>query len=59
MYRLMYKAKDKEEWSCIGSYTDLDIAVAEMEKLEAGILGAGGSFKIVREKEKAFADMEK
>ena len=44
MYRLMYK-KDGE-WLCIGSYTDIEMAIAEMDRLQNGVLG--GDFKIVR-----------
>ena len=45
MYRLMYK-KDGE-WACVGSYTDIEMAIEEMDRLHNGILG--GEFKIVRE----------
>jgi hypothetical protein len=47
MYRLMYKSKGK--WECIGSFTDIEMAIAEMDKLQSGFLGHGGEFKIVRE----------
>ncbi len=47
MYRLMYKTKG--EWQCMGTYTDIEIAIDEMERLERSVLGHGGEFKIVRE----------
>jgi hypothetical protein len=39
----------KYEWECIGTYTDIEIAIAEMDKLQSGFLGHGGEFKIARE----------
>lgn len=54
MYRLMYKNNKvveapKHQWECIGSFTDIEMAIAEMDKLEKSILGKGGEFKIIRE----------
>lgn len=49
MYKIMYKLHESNEWKCIGAYTDQIVAVNEMDKLEQGVLGKYGSFKMVRE----------
>lgn len=46
MYRIMYKTTNKD-WECLGSYTDIEMAIEEMDRLQNGVLG--GEFKIVRE----------
>lgn len=49
MYRIMYKKHESNDWQCIGAYADIETAIEEMDKLEHGILGDTGSFKIKRE----------
>ena len=49
MYRIMYKKHGETDWQCIGAYSDMETAIKEMDKLEHGILGDTGSFKIKRE----------
>lgn len=48
MYQIMYKPNDKDEYQCLGSSTDSELALEEMDKLEAGPLGEKGVFKMVR-----------
>ena len=48
MYQIMYKPNDKDEYQCLGSSTDSEHALEEMDKLEAGPLGEKGVFKLVR-----------
>lgn len=49
MYRIMYKKDGESDWQCIGSYTDVEIALEEMDKLAHGVLGKNGTFKLERE----------
>lgn len=49
MYKIMYKANGKTQVECLGSYTDLEVAVGAMDKMESSVLGSTGSFRIVRE----------
>lgn len=49
MYKIMYKAHGKTQFECLGSWTDLEVAVSEMDRLERSYLGSIGSFQIVRE----------
>lgn len=49
MYRLFYKEYDKEEWQCLGEYTDIEVALNEMDKLSSGVLGKRGAFELRRE----------
>lgn len=49
MYRIMFKRHGSEKSECIGSYTDLIMAVKELDRLESGVLGSSGTFEIRRE----------
>lgn len=49
MYKILYKENGKTEDVCLGNYTDIEIAASAMDKLESGVLGSTGSFRIVRE----------
>lgn len=49
MYRILFKKNGSNNWECIGSYTDIMLAIEELDRLESGILGSSGSFMIKRE----------
>lgn len=49
MYRIMYKVYGSEKEQCMGSSTDSEHALEEMDRLEKGPLGKKGSFKMIRE----------
>ena len=47
MYKLIYETKNKKE--CLGSYTDIEMAIEEMDRLQRESLGQDGMFQIMRE----------
>ena len=49
MYRILFKKNGSDKWECIGSYTDIMLAIEELDRLESGILASSGSFMIKRE----------
>lgn len=48
MYKLMYRPNKDSSWQCLGRFTDMIVAVEELDKLERGAL-SGSEFRIVRE----------
>lgn len=48
MYQIMYRPHESDEYKSIGSSTDSEQALEEMDKLEAGPLGKKGEFKMTR-----------
>lgn len=49
MYKILYRKHGEKEWQCLGAYTDMMVAVEELDKLERSPLGKDGEFKIARE----------
>lgn len=49
MYRIMYKEYGNKEDRCLGSSTDLEQAIEEMDQMERGPLSQRGMFYIFRE----------
>lgn len=52
MYRIMYKANEESGWECIGSYNDISMAEAEVERLKGTVLASGRFVVIPRGDEK-------
>ena len=55
MYRIMYKSKDKD-WECLGSYDNIEIAAAELERLKPLLLKEGCSLRMICMGDEKFLD---
>lgn len=55
MYRIMYKTPN-EDWECLGSYDNIEIAAAELERLKPLLLKEGCSLRLVPRGDEKYLD---
>lgn len=48
MYHIMFRLHGSNCYKCLGSNTDSELALKEMDEMEKGLLGKMGDFKLVK-----------